>query len=95
MSSAAHGEDARPLVSFAPAGQPAASALALSRVQWGNRETRGHDHVLLLDAGAWSAAQATGRGSGERVLDEEKEQARRYLALLPERDRVMLVAEMA
>ncbi len=66
--------------------------LALSRVQWGNREPSGHNHVLLLDAGSWPAAQSRGGASGSSVLDEEKDRARRYLALLPRRDRVMLVA---
>src|SRR5689334_12644425 len=65
--------------------------LAISRVQWGNRESRGHNHVLLLDSGSWSEAQITGREPGDSVLEEEKHRARRYLALLPQRDRVMLV----
>ncbi len=66
--------------------------LAISRMQWGNREVRGHNHVLLLDAGSWTAAQTPAGASGGSVLDQEKEQARRYLDVLPQRDRVMLVA---
>ncbi len=66
--------------------------LALSRVQWGAREPRGRDHILLIDAGSWAAAQTGDRAGGSSVLDEEKLQARHYIALLPQRDRVMLVA---
>lgn len=66
--------------------------LALSRVQWGPREARGHYHVLVLDVGSWVAAPTSGGASSNSVLEEEKIQARRYLRLLSPRDRVMLVA---
>ena len=29
--------------------------LAIAQLQWGSRERRGRDHVLLLDTSAWSA----------------------------------------
>jgi hypothetical protein len=65
--------------------------LAIAQLEWGTRLGLGRDHVLLLDVSAWSAAR-TGSGSGsETVLAREKEEARRFLAKLGARDRVMLV----
>ncbi len=60
--------------------------LAIAQLQWGTRERMGRDHVLLLDTSSWSAerlAQGT-------LLDREKMFARRYLASLPSRDRLLL-----
>jgi hypothetical protein len=31
--------------------------LAIAQLQWGTRERQGHDHILLLDASAWTAQQ--------------------------------------
>jgi hypothetical protein len=61
--------------------------LAIAQLQWGSKRWRGHDHVLLLDTSAWSAAK-TASGT---VLDEEKRLALDYLAALPGTDRVMFV----
>jgi hypothetical protein len=61
--------------------------LAVAQTQWGTRERRGQDHVLLLDTSSWTA-QRLGQGT---LLDRERAMARRYLAALPARDRVMLV----
>ncbi|MBV8809848.1 MAG: VWA domain-containing protein [Acidobacteriaceae bacterium] len=61
--------------------------LAIAQLQWGSREHRGSDHVLVLDTSSWTAA-GTGQGA---VLDREKLLARRYLATLPARDRVMVL----
>ena len=66
--------------------------LAISRMQWGNRESRGHDHVLLIDTGSWAAAPVRNGASKSTVLDEENERARSYISALPRNDRVMLVA---
>jgi hypothetical protein len=66
--------------------------LAISRMQWGNRQSRGHDHVLLIDTGSWTGAPTTEGGSNRTVLDEEKQKARDYLSALPRNDRVMLLA---
>lgn len=65
--------------------------LAIAQLEWGTRLGLGRDHVLLLDVSAWSAARM-GAGSGsETVLAREKQEARRFLARLRARDRVMLV----
>jgi hypothetical protein len=61
--------------------------LAIAQTQWGTRERRGRDHVLLLDTSSWTA-QHLGQGT---LLDREKAIARQYLATLPARDRVMLL----
>jgi VWA domain-containing protein/aerotolerance regulator-like protein len=61
--------------------------LAIAELQWGRRERRERNHILLLDTSAWSA-QRSGRGT---LLDKEKQIARRYLARLPTHHRVMLV----
>ncbi len=65
--------------------------LAISRMQWGSPDRRGHDHVLLLDTSSWSAAPSSGDPAGT-VLDTEKVQAIRYLSALPRTDRAMLVS---
>ncbi|MBV8551706.1 MAG: VWA domain-containing protein [Acidobacteriaceae bacterium] len=68
--------------------------LAIGELQWGSRGRRGRDHVLLLDTSAWSAERmsqaAAGAGQGT-LLDQEKRQARQYIAALPANDRVLLV----
>ncbi len=43
--------------------------LAIAQLQWGTRERRGRDHVLLLDTSSW-AAELTGRGT---LLDQREE----------------------
>lgn len=61
--------------------------LALGQLQWGSRERRGRDHVLLLDTSAWSAEDA-GKGS---LLDLEKQKAQQFIHALPASDRVLLI----
>jgi hypothetical protein len=61
--------------------------LAAAQLQWGSRERRGREHVLLVDTSAWSG-QRLGSGS---LLDREKSLAAEYLQALPGNDRVMLV----
>lgn len=61
--------------------------LAIAQLQWGTRERRGRDHVLLLDTSAWAADE----NSNGTLLDIEKRTAEQYLTRLPARDRVMLV----
>lgn len=46
------------------------------------------DHVLLVDASAWMAAQTPARRT---LLDEARTTAIRYIRALPSSDRVMLV----
>lgn len=65
--------------------------LAISRVQWGGRDRRGHDHVFLLDTSSWTAAPISADPTST-VLDREKDLARHFLSALPSNDRVMLVA---
>src|SRR6185312_15147738 len=52
--------------------------LAIAQLQWGIRQRRGQNHVLLLDTSAWTA-QKTEQGT---LLDREKILARQYLAAL-------------
>ena len=66
--------------------------LALSRMQWGSADQRGHDHVLLLDTSSWTAARAANSAAPVSVLDREKELLRSYLGTLPRTDRALLVA---
>ncbi len=61
--------------------------LAIAQLQWGVRQRRSRDHVLLLDTSAWTAQK---RGQGT-LLDGEKAIARQYLAALGSPDRVMVV----
>jgi Aerotolerance regulator N-terminal/von Willebrand factor type A domain len=61
--------------------------LAIAELQWGARERRGRDHILLLDTSSWTA-QRSPRGT---LLEKEERMAERYLASLPARDNVMLV----
>src|SRR5919205_604774 len=42
--------------------------LAIAQLQWGTRQRRGKDHVLLLDTSSW-AAERTSQGV---LLDREK-----------------------
>ena len=65
--------------------------LAISRVQWGGRDHRNHDHVFLLDTSSWTAARLAA-DPASTVLDREKDLARRFFSALPAGDRVMLVA---
>ncbi|HEY7305759.1 MAG TPA: VWA domain-containing protein [Bryobacteraceae bacterium] len=61
--------------------------LAIAQLQWGTRQRRGHDSVLLLDTSAWTA-EKEGQGT---LLDREKGIARQYLAGLGTTDRLMIV----
>ena len=61
--------------------------LAIAQLQWGVRQRRSRDHVLLLDTSAWTAERA-GQGT---LLDREKDTARQYLAGIGVADRVMVV----
>jgi VWA domain-containing protein/aerotolerance regulator-like protein len=61
---------------------------AAAQLQWGSREARGRDHVLLIDTSAWSGQ----RVGPESLLDREKSLAAAYLRALPAKDRVMLVS---
>ncbi len=61
--------------------------VAIAQLQWGTRQRRGRDHVLVIDTSSW-AGERSSRGT---VMDREKEVAARYLSTLPARDRVMLV----
>ena len=61
--------------------------LAVAQLQWGTRDRRGRDHVLLLDISSW-AGERNQKGT---LLDREKSAAGQYLTAIPARDRVMLV----
>jgi len=62
--------------------------LAIAQLNWGTREFRSRDHVLLMDTSAWAgAADASGK-----IIDREREAAQSYLAALHPSDRVLLVA---
>jgi hypothetical protein len=63
--------------------------LAIAQIQWGSREGRGRDHVLLVDTSSWSAERLAPRRT---LLDEEKSLLRRYVNGLSRNDRVMLIA---
>lgn len=56
---------------------------AIAQVQWGTRQARGHDHIILLDISSWSGEA--------NVLAREKSAADDVIAALPANDRVMLV----
>jgi hypothetical protein len=62
--------------------------LAIAQLQWGTRERRGRDHVLLLDTSSWTAERAETAGT---LLDREKNVAERYVATLAAEDRALLV----
>jgi von Willebrand factor type A domain/Aerotolerance regulator N-terminal len=61
--------------------------LAIAQLQWGTRERRGRDHVLLLDTSSWAGAKV----SDGIAVDLEKRAAEQYLERLAAQDRVMLV----
>lgn len=62
--------------------------LAIAQLQWGSRERRGSDHILLVDTSAWSAQQqADGQA---QVLEAEKRLARQYVRALGKSDRVLI-----
>jgi hypothetical protein len=61
--------------------------MAIAQLRLGSPERAGRDHVLIVETSAWMAARA-----GNRTLMElARERARRYLAAVPARDRVMVV----
>jgi hypothetical protein len=62
--------------------------LAIAQLQWGTRERKGRDHILLLDSSAWSAQEQAERQ--EQVLDQEKARAATYIRGLPKSDRVLV-----
>src|SRR5947209_11294451 len=62
--------------------------LAIAQLNWGTREFRSRDHVLLIDTSAWAGAQ---EASG-KIIDRERESAQAYIAGLRPGDRVLLVA---
>jgi hypothetical protein len=61
--------------------------LACAQLQWGSRERPGRNHVIVLDTSSWMAL----RNGPSNLLERAKDQARRYIASLPSRDRVMLI----
>jgi hypothetical protein len=61
--------------------------LAIAQLQWGKRERSGRNHVVVLDTSSWMAQ----RSGSTTLLEQAKEQARRYIRSLPGRDRVMLI----
>lgn len=62
--------------------------LAIAQLNWGTREFRSRDHVVLVDTSAWAGAQE----SSGKIIDRERQAARTYLAGLRPDDRVLLVA---
>ena len=62
--------------------------LAIAQLQFGTRERRGRDHVLLLDTSAWTAQRAL--NEQETVLQAEQALAKRYINGLPKSDRAMV-----
>lgn len=60
--------------------------LAIAQLEWGTRERRGRDHVLLLDTSSWMASTA-----GGGLMPQAKQRAAQYVNGLPSRDRVLLV----
>src|SRR5271157_5097245 len=60
--------------------------LAIAQLEWGTRERRGHDHVLLLDTSSWMASTA-----GGGLMPQARRRAAQYVNGLPSRDRVLLV----
>jgi hypothetical protein len=61
--------------------------LAIAQLQWGKRERSGRNHVVVLDTSSWMAQ----RSGNTTLLELAKQEARRYIASLPARDRVMLI----
>lgn len=64
--------------------------LAIAQPRWGSIGATPFDHVLLLDASAWTGARAAGR-SGQPLIEEVRARARSYVESLPSADRVMVV----
>src|SRR4051812_26484290 len=62
--------------------------LAIAQLNWGTREFRSRDHVVLVDTSAWAGAGEP----GGKMIDRERQAARTYLAGLRPGDRVLLVA---
>src|SRR3954469_12233282 len=62
--------------------------LAIAQLNWGTREFRSRDHVLLVDTSAWARAEEP----GGKMMDREREAAQTYLSGLRPGDRVLLVA---
>jgi Aerotolerance regulator N-terminal/von Willebrand factor type A domain len=60
--------------------------LAIAQLEWGSRERRGRDHVLLLDTSSWMASTA-----GGGLMPQARQRAAQYVNGLPARDRVLLV----
>ncbi|MFL6449214.1 MAG: vWA domain-containing protein [Bryobacteraceae bacterium] len=62
--------------------------LALAQLNWGTREIRSRDHVLLVDTSAWAGESEP---SG-KMMDRERKAAQTYVAGIRPGDRVLLVA---
>jgi len=62
--------------------------LAIAQLRIGSPDRSSRDHVLVVDASAWMAAQGPARRT---LLDEARTAAIRYIRALPSSDRVMLV----
>src|SRR5690349_23673298 len=62
--------------------------LAIAQLRLGSPEQAGRDHVIVVDTSAWMAARTAGNRT---LMDLARDRARRYLAAIPARDRVMLV----
>jgi hypothetical protein len=61
--------------------------LAISQMQWGQRNERVRDHILVLDTSAWMGA----RTGDSTLMDEARRSAIAYVRRLPASDRVMVV----
>jgi hypothetical protein len=62
--------------------------LAIAQLRIGSPDRNSRDHVIVMDASAWMAAQAP---TGRSLMDEARIAAIRYLRALPSVDRVMIV----
>lgn len=62
--------------------------LAIAQLRFGSPDRSSRDHVLLLDASAWMAAQTA---PNRFLMDEARASALRYVRALPSVDRVMIV----
>ena len=61
--------------------------LAIAQLNWGTRETRGRDHVLLVDTSAWSGEEL----AGGALLGRERQAAQSYLSSVRPSDRILVV----
>jgi hypothetical protein len=61
--------------------------LAISQMQWGERNERVRDHILVLDTSAWMGA----RTGDTTLMDEARRAAIAYVRRIPASDRIMVV----